>query len=484
MEKEDVYRLGDVCGMLGNTAAKKEEQKNINVNNPITEGIIWKQLLIFFFPIVVGTLFQQLYNTADAIIVGRFIGKEALASVGGSSAVLTYQVVMIFSGLASGATVVISQFFGSNNTEKLHRALHTAYAFSIIVSLVLAFLGWFATPWLLAVMKTPSEIMNDSILYLRIYFLGIIFTLIYNMGSGIMRAIGDSKKPLYYLIVCCVLNILLDILLVVVLHMGIAGAALATVLSQSVSACLVTRSLMRDYDALQLELRAIRLDGPILGAELRIGLPGGMLSCMYGLTNIIIQTAVNELGTDTTAAWAAFGKMDLIFWAVSGAFGIAVTTFSGQNYGAGKLQRVYKSVRVSLGMSLGICGGILLILIIFARPLFVMFTSDENVINIGVYILIRITPSYIIYVFVEIFTGALRGIGDVMVPMLITTGGVIGVRLPWILIMTPIHKDISTIIISYPLAWAATALFLIPYYFYKKKKLNRQWNRETIPGRD
>ena len=469
--------------MIRNLTAKKDESKNLMMSNPITEGVIWKQLLIFFFPIVVGTLFQQLYNTADAIIVGRFIGKEALASVGGSSAVLTYQVVMIFTGLSSGATVVISQFFGSGNSEKLHKALHTAYAFSVIVSLILAFLGRFVTPWILEAMKTQAELMNDSILYLRIYFLGIISTLIYNMGSGIMRAIGDSKRPLYYLIVCCVLNIVLDIVLVVVFQMGISGAALATVLSQTVSACLVTRSLMCSYDSIKLRMRDIKLDFSILKAELKIGLPGGMLSCMYGLTNIIIQTAVNGLGTDTTAAWAAFGKMDLIFWAVSGAFGTAVTTFSGQNYGAGKLERVYRSVRVSLGMSLSMCGGILIILMAFAKPLFGMFTSDENVISIGVYILLRITPSYIIYVFVEIFTGALRGIGDVLIPMLITTGGVIGVRLPWILIMTPIHKDITTIIISYPLAWAATALFLIPYYLYRKKRMNRD-KMASIPGRD
>ena len=213
---------------------------------------------------------------------------------------------------------------------------------------------------------------------------------------------------------------------------------------------------------------------PILKSELRIGLPGGIQSCMYGLTNIIIQTAINGFGTDTTAAWAAFGKMDLIFWAVSGAFGVSITTFAGQNYGAGKLDRVYKSVRVSLAMSLSLCGSILVSLIIFAKPLFMLFTTDENVISIGVYMLIHIVPSYAIFIFVEIFTGALRGIGDVMIPTLITLGGVCLVRLPWILFVTPIYKELSTILVSYPLAWAATALLLIPYYFYRKKKLNRR----------
>lgn len=451
--------------------------KEVSKENQITEGVIWKQLLIFFFPIVVGTIFQQLYNTVDAVIVGRFVGKEALASVGGSAAVLTYQVVAFFTGLASGATVVISQFFGAGNSKKLHTALHTAYAFSIITSILITILGCALTPWLLTVMKTPQDIMGDSVIYLRIYFAGIIFTLVYNIGSGIMRAVGDSRRPLYYLIVCCVLNIILDIVFVVILPLGIAGAAIATVISQAVSAFLVTLSLMKAYDTIKLIPRQIRLDLPVLRSELRIGLPSGLQACMYGLTNIIIQTSVNGFGTDTAAAWAAFGKMDIIFWAVSGAFGIAITTFAGQNYGAGKLDRVYKSVQVSLGMSLGICGLILASLMIFAGPLFSLFTTDTNVIKIGIYMLLHIVPSYAIYIFVEIFSGALRGIGDVMIPTLITIGGVCGVRLPWILIMTPIRTEISTILISYPLAWAATALFLIPYYFYKKKCLNKVWGR-------
>ncbi len=447
-------------------------EKNIQ-KNEITEGIIWKQLLIFFFPIVVGTLFQQFYNTVDAVIVGRFVGKEALASVGGSAAVLTYQVVTFFTGLASGATVIISQFFGAGDAKNVHRALHTAYAFSLIASLGVAVIGWFTTPWLLAVMKTPSEIMADSVLYLRIYFLGIITTLIYNMGSSIMRAIGDSKRPLYYLIVCCILNIILDALFVIVFQMGIAGAAAATVISQAVSAFLVTRALMSSYDTITLIPRDIHLHLSVLSSQLRIGLPGGLQSCMYGLTNVIIQAAINSLGTDTAAAWAAFGKMDMIFWAVSGAFGIAVTTFSGQNYGAGKYDRIYKSVRTTLGMSFGICGSLLVFLMLFSRPLFHLFTTDGNVINIGVYILLRIVPSYIIFIFVEVISGALRGIGDVIMPTLITLGGVCGVRLPWILLVMPRHHELSTILISYPLAWAATVLFLIPYYFYRKRHMIR-----------
>ena len=287
--------------------------KETTTKNQITEGVIWRQLLIFFFPIVIGTLFQQLYNTVDAIIVGRFVGKQALASVGGSAAVLSNLVIGFFTGLSAGATVIISQHYGAKNKRNLRESLHTAYAFSIIASLILAVLGWILTPWLLTAIKTPADVLTDSILYLRIYFLGMISVLIFNMGSGIMRAIGDSKRPLYYLIICCLLNIVLDVVMVLIFRLGIAGVAVATVISQSVSAVLVTRALMTSYDTLKLSLTAIRISPSMLRSELRIGFPSGLESSMYGITNIIIQAAVNEFGTDTAAAWAAYGKLDAIF---------------------------------------------------------------------------------------------------------------------------------------------------------------------------
>lgn len=439
--------------------------------NQITEGVIWKQLLIFFFPIMVGTLFQQLYNTVDAIIVGRFVGKQALASVGGSAAVLTNFVIGFFTGLSAGATVIISQFYGAKNLKQLSKGLHTAYAFSIAVSLLISVIGWFATPALLHLLKTPADVIPDSILYLRIYFLGMIFTLTYNMGSSIMRAIGDSRRPLIYLVICCGINIFLDILFVIVFHMGIAGAAIATVISQGASAILVTRSLMKSYGILKLELRSIRFHGALLKSELKIGLPGGIQSFGYSISNIIIQAVINDFGTDTAAAWAAYGKLDAIFWTVCGSFGIAITTFAGQNYGARKFNRVKKSVRVCLGMALGVCGSLIVFLMVFCRPLYHIFTTDYAVVDIGVYMLRLITPSYVIFIFVEIFSGALRGIGDVLIPSTITLGGVLLVRLTWILFVTPMTGELSTLLYSYPLAWGATALLLIPYYFHRRKQI-------------
>lgn len=439
-------------------------------NNPIISGVIWKQLLIFFFPIVVGTFFQQLYNTVDAIIVGRFVGKQALASVGGSAAVLSNLVIGFFTGLSAGATVVISQFCGAGDKKSLQDGLHTAYASSLLFGVIISIVGFFSASWMLEAMNTPREVLADSVVYLKIYFCGIIFTFVYNMGSSIMRAIGDSRRPLVYLIICCFVNIILDLLFVVGFHMGIAGAALATLISQGTSAILVTKALMNSYQILKLNIRDIRLHGKLFQSEFKIGLPSGIQSCLYAITNIIIQTSVNGFGTDIAAAWAAFGKLDAIFWTILGAFGIAVTTFAGQNFGAKKYDRVKKSTRVCLLMALGTCACLLTFLSVFCRPLYHIFTTDQAVIDLGVWMLKLIIPSYIIFVFIEILSGALRGVGDVIIPTLITLGGVCLVRVPMALILTPITKNVSTLLYSYPVSWGATAILLIPYYFYQKKK--------------
>ena len=318
--------------------------------NQITEGVIWKQLLLFFFPILLGTFFQQLYNTIDTVIVGQFVGKAALASVGGSSAQIVALIVGFFTGLSSGASVLIAQYFGARNEHAASDGLHNAYAISIVGGILLGIIGFFATPSMLRLMNTPDEIMQDSVIYLRIYFAGIIFVFLYNMGSSILRAVGDSKRPLYYLIACCLLNIILDVLFVVAFHMGVLGVAVATLISQAFSALLVTRKLLRSEGMLKLSFSRIRFHGSVLKNQLKLGLPTGFEAILFAITNIAIQSAVNTFGTDTSAAWSAYGKLDAIFWMVSGAIGISITTFVGQNYGARKYDRVHKSVRICLGI--------------------------------------------------------------------------------------------------------------------------------------
>ena len=439
--------------------------------NQITEGVIWRQLLLFFFPIVFGTFFQQLYNTIDTVIVGHFVGKEALASVGGSSAQIIALIVGFFTGLSSGASVVIAQFFGAQDERSVRQSLHTAYAFSIMGSIIISILGIVLAPSMLSWMHTPAEIMADSILYLRIYFAGILFVFIFNMGSSILRAVGDSRHPLYYLIICCFLNIVLDAAFVVIFRMGVLGVALATFISQAFSAALVTHKLMKAEGILRLFLRRIRFHGSVMKSQLRIGIPAGVEAVMYSITNVIIQAALNGFGTDTAAAWSVFGKLDAVFWMVSSAFGISITTFVGQNYGARKNGRIRKITRVSLGIDFLVSAALVVFLIAARVPLFRLFTTDTEVIRIGTEMLLQVTPWYITFVFIEILSGSLRGIGDVIIPMIITLCGVCLLRVLWIVGALKIQPTISAIIFSYPITWIMTSILFICYYFYRIKKM-------------
>lgn len=445
-------------------------EKKMEVNQ-ITEGVIWKQLLIFFFPILFGTFFQQLYNTIDAVIVGKYVGKEALAAVGGTTGTLINLLVGFFVGLSSGASVIISQYYGAKNEEKVREAVHTAMAFSITGGIILMILGMIGAPIALEAMGTPEDIMNYAVVYIRIYFAGIIGNLIYNMGAGILRAIGDSKRPLYFLMTSCVVNIILDILFVVIFRMNVAGAALATILSQLISAVLVIVVLMRSKDVYQLILPKIRLHLEMVKRIIQIGFPAGLQSAMYSISNIIIQSSVNALGTDTIAAWTAYSKIDAIFWMIIGAFGISITTFVGQNHGAGKRERVEKGIKVCMKMTLVTSIIISVILYVFGGYIYQLFTDDAVVMEKGVEILHFMVPFFITYICIEILSGALRGVSDCWIPMLITCLGVCVVRVLWILFAVPHNMTMKMVLVSYPLTWILTSVsFVIYYRFFSKLK--------------
>ena len=439
--------------------------------NQITEGVIWKQLLIFFFPIMIGTFFQQIYNTADSIVVGRFVGKEALAAVGGSVNQIVNLVVEVFVGLTSGASVITAQFYGAKDRKNLNKTLHTSYAFGIATGFVVGVLGFFMTDTVLTLMKTPQELMADSRIYLHIYFCGMIFNIIYNMGASILRAVGDSRRPLYILMITCGLNIVLDIILVVVCRLGVMGVALATVSCQGISSALVTAMLMKENPLFQLKLRKIRFYGVSLKSVLRIGIPAALEATMYTIANLIIQVFVNELGTDTVAAWGTFAKIDAVYWMVVNAFAISITTFVGQNYGAGKTRRMRKSVGICLVMAYA--GAFLVsgVLYALAAPLYRLFTTDANVVHIGVDMMHFLLPSYFLYVAIGILSGALRGAGRVLVPMLLTCGGVCFFRIVWMFGVFPGYPGINTIMLSYPVSWGITAVLFIIYYFRKFPKV-------------
>ena len=435
----------------------------------ITEGSIIKPLLFFFFPILFGTFFQQLYNTVDALVIGNFLGKEALAAVGGTTGVYLNLFVGFFTGLGSGATVLVSQFFGMNNYNRISRTVHTSITISIVFGILLTFLIFTTSKTALTILGVPLEILDMSMEYIEICSIGLVSMMLYNMGCSILRAVGDSKHPLYFLIVSCIVNIVLDILFVYKFSMGVKGVALATIIAQSVSAFLVILSLIKSDDALHLNLKELSIDKSILKDSFRIGLPAGIQSVLYTISNLLITSAINSFGVNAIAANTAFGKIDDIFWMIDGAFGVAITTFVGQNYGAGKMERVSKGNNqwMIIATVISIC--ISLVCIFFAPNLLGLFNSDPEVIAIGKTIIQYVAPFWITFIPIEILSGTLRGMGDSFIPTVITAIGIVGIRVIWIFYMP--DTSFITVFMVYPISWIITSLVFIIYYYsgiYKK----------------
>ncbi len=434
----------------------------------ITEGVIWKQILKFFFPILLGTLFQTLYNTVDAIIVGKILGKEALAAVGGGTATAINLVIGFFTGIASGATVIISHYFGAQNDENVHKSIHNAWAIAIWGGLLISVVGYLTSDPLLVVTNTPEDIFPLASEYMHIYFAGSIVVVMYNIGAGIFRAFGDSKRPLYFLIVGCLSNIVLDYIMVGPMQLGVAGAAYATVLAQLVSLVMVVVSLRRRTDCCKLVFRDIRFNGVMFRKTLYIGLPSGLQSVLYTVSNLMIVAAINGLGTDTVAAWAAYGKIDSIYWMINNSIGVAATTFVGQNYGAGLIDRARKGVRSSFAIGFTATFMAEAIILLFSRNLYSLFISDPNVIAIGIRMINLIAPFYFVYLFVEILSGAIRGTGKTLVSTLFTVFGIVGIRTIWLIVVSHLDPTVESVLLCYPVTWIVCAIAFILYYRFGK----------------
>lgn len=433
-----------------------------SASRQITEGVIWKQILRFFFPILLGTFFQQMYNTVDTIIVGRFVSTQALAAVG-TTGPLVSMINGFFTGLSSGATVILAQFFGANDRKGVDNALHTGFALSLMLGLLVTAVGCLLGPGILVWMKTPEECLPMSAEYIRIYFAGALASVVYNMEAGILRAMGDSRRPVYSLIAACLVNIVMDILLVVVLGMGVAGAALATVLSQVISALILLWILLREKEY-PLVLSRLHLDGKLLKRILYIGIPAGLQFVTFDLSNTLIQSGINSFGPVVMAAWTAYGKTDALVWMVSGAFGVAITTFVGQNFGAQRYDRVRQSVRVCLGMSIGTVGTLSLLMLLFRRFILGIYTADPGVIDSGAYMMSIIVPFEAAFMPVEIFAGTLRGVGDSVKPTLITCLCVCVVRVVWLATAVRAHHTLFMLCLCYPMTWVlAATVFTVVY---------------------
>ncbi len=442
-----------------------------SIVNPVTEGNIKKEVLLFFFPIFFGSLFQQVYNAADAMIVGRFLGKEALSAVGGSAGMIILLVVGFFVGLSSGASVLVSQYYGAKNEERVSASVHTVMMFGLLCGILITFAGIVLTPAMLRLLETPADTMEMSVIYLRVYFAGMTGNLLYNIGSGVLRAAGDSRRPFLFLVVCCVLNIVLDLIFIIPMGMGVFGAALATILSQAVSAVLVIIIMCRTEDSYRLRPAEAGIDPGIIEKMMKIGLPAGLQSVMYGVSNLIIQAGVNGLGTDHVAAWATYYKIDGLFWMAMYAYGIAASTFVGQNYGAGHIERVKKSFITCMVQAAAAAVLISAVIYSISPWLFPLFTTDPGVNKIGVDMMRYLTRFYVLYVSVEIIPGALRGVGDTLIPMFISGAWICLLRSIWIIFVMPLKKDMYTMMFSYPLSWSiCTAAFFIYLFRYSSLK--------------
>ena len=442
-------------------------------SNQITQGVIWKQLLLFFFPILLGTFFQQMYNTVDTIIVGRFVGTQALAAVG-SAGPLINLINGFFIGLSSGATVILSQAYGADDRGGVRSILHTAVTLSLILGLLTTAVGVLAGPQILRLTQIPENCIEDALTYIRIYFSGAVASMVYNMGAGILRAMGDSKRPMIFLIVACFVNIAMDLVCVVWLKLGAAGAALATVLSQIISAVLVLVVLMRLPREQKLEFSQLHLERGYLGRILSIGVPAGLQFITFDLANVLIQSSVNSFGDVTIAAWTAMGKTDSINWMICGAFGVAITTFVGQNFGAQQYARVRKSVWVCMAMGIPVVAAVSAVILPLRSFILGIYTDDLAVITAGAHIMLFTVPFNCIFIPVEVFAGTMRGVGSSLTPTIITGSCVCLFRVLWVLILVSRIHTIEMLAICYPISWALAGLVFLAVYFrgsWMKKRI-------------
>lgn len=429
----------------------------------MTEGVIWKEILLFSIPLLLGNLFQQLYNAVDSVVVGNYIGAQALAAVGSSAPVINL-LVSFFMGLAVGAGVIISRYFGARKKEELHIAVHTSLALTFAAGLVMTLIGILISPYVLQWVGTPSDVMESSVLYLRIYFLGILSVMVYNMGSGILRAVGDSRNPLYFLIVSSVTNIILDMLFVIVFHMGIAGVGWATLIAQTISAVLTMLLLMRTKEEYQVKLKHIRFHKHMLYEIVRLGLPSGLQNAIVSFSNVIVQSNINAFGSLAMAGCGSYTKIDGFAILPVMSYSMALTTFTGQNMGAKKYDRVKQGAKTGILMSVLTIVCISALLLMLGPNVLAIFSSDPTVINYGLYMMHVLAPGYIFLAISHAFNGIIRGAGITTVPMIVMVTCWCGLRMAWILTSVPLFHDIGVVFMGWPLTWIASALWLFLYY--------------------
>lgn len=434
----------------------------------MAHGSIPRLLISFAIPLLIGNIFQQLYNTVDSIIVGNYISKQALAAVGCTGPIIN-ALIGVFAGLSSGAGVVISQFYGAKDNEKLHSAVQTTVALTLIMCLALTVVGVLATPFMLRLMDTPADVFPEAVEYLRIYFLGVSGLLLYNIGAGILRAVGDSTRPLYFLIFSALTNTVLDIVFVKYLNMGIAGAAYATIAAQFMSAILVMLLLSRSDTAYRVDYRHMHMNKNILGKICAIGIPSAIQLGITAFSNIFVQSYINRFESSCMAGWTAYNKIDAFAMLPMMSLSLAITTFVGQNLGAGEIARARSAPRYGLIMGFSMMIVILTPLMLFAPELSSLFNQEAEVIAFATKFIRMISPFYLAFAINQVYLGALRGAGDTRNAMLISLGSFVVFRQIYLFVAYRLGGGIDAIALGYPAGWVLCSALLLLYYYTSKK---------------
>ena len=451
----------------------------MNKNNGginMTSGAVMPLLLRFTFPIMLSGLLQQLYGAVDSAVVGRFSGPEALGAIGATSS-LTNLILALFMGMSTGASIIVAQFIGAEDKKGVSQAVHTAFAFSIAGGLFLMFFGGFFSGKIIKLMSIPKEILPLAKTYMTIYFLGSVPSLVYNFGAGILRASGDSKRPLYYLIVASVVNITFNLIFVIVFHLGVKGVAISTIISQTITAILVVSRLRKTGEIIKFSIKKIKVNKKVFLKIVMIGVPAGIQSSVFSFSNTIIQSTINTFGKSAVAGCAASSQVENFVYMVMNAISVASTTFISQNFGAGKFNRCSEGMKKSFVFvtAVGVVLGMSLYL--FRIPLLALFTEDPDALVLGSQRIIVFAFTYFICGIMEILSGAIRGYGDSLSPMLISLVGVAGSRMLWIFTVLPFRRAISTVYVAFPISWSVTIIALSVRYIIYKRKLKERYQK-------
>ena len=431
----------------------------------MTTGNITRHIIAFAFPLLVGNIFQQLYNMVDTWVVGKYVSNEAFAAVGSVGPIVN-MLIGFFLGLSSGAGVVISQYYGAHRPDDVKRTVHTAIAMTLVLGVAFTGIGLFMTPYMLKLMKTPIEVMPESTAYLSIYFCGIIGLMVYNIGAGILRAVGDSKRPFYFLMVCALMNTVLDLLFVLKFRMGVRGVALATILSQCTSAVLVLITLIRTDECIKLKLSQLAFHWDILKKIFRVGIPAAIQMAITSFSNIFVQSYINYFGADCMSGWTTYSKVDQLLFLPMQSIALASTTFVGQNLGNNQVDRAKQGV--SKALMLGLASTLILMVpvLVFAPQIVAFFNDKAGVVEYGALLLRWITPFYVLCCFNQIYSGALRGAGNTKAPTIIMLSSFVLFRQLYLYMMSGICNEIIPIAMSYPAGWLLCSL-LTAIYFHK-----------------